>query len=75
LSGQDILTQRRISDLISELDMLGILNARIVSKGRYGRTREIRVGVPINQIKRELETDYKIERVSSYVPPVQHKLG
>jgi len=75
LSGQDILTQRRVSDLISELDLLGILNAKIINKGRYGRTKEIRLGVPINQIKRELEKDYKIERISYYVPPVQHKLG
>ena len=36
------LTQRRISDIIGELDMLGIINATIISKGRYGRTREIR---------------------------------
>lgn len=35
------LTQRRISDIIAELDMLGIINARVISKGRYGRTREI----------------------------------
>lgn len=35
------LTQRRISDLIGELDMLGIITARVVSKGRYGRTRDI----------------------------------
>jgi len=35
------LTQRRISDLLSELDMMGIINAKIVSFGRYGRTREI----------------------------------
>jgi len=35
------LTQRRISDIVSELDMLGIINAKIISKGRYGRTREI----------------------------------
>ncbi len=35
------LTQRRVSDIIGELDMLGIINARIISKGRYGRTREI----------------------------------
>lgn len=35
------LTQRRISDIISELDMLGIITARVISKGRYGRTREI----------------------------------
>jgi archaeal cell division control protein 6 len=35
------LTQRRVSDIIGELDMLGIITARVVSKGRYGRTREI----------------------------------
>ncbi|MBS3147838.1 ORC1-type DNA replication protein [Candidatus Woesearchaeota archaeon] len=39
------LTQRRISDVIAELDMLGIINAKVISKGRYGRTREITVGV------------------------------
>lgn len=35
------LTQRRLSDIIAELDMLGIINAKVISKGRYGRTREI----------------------------------
>ena len=35
------LTQRRMSDILSELDMLGIITARVISKGRYGRTREI----------------------------------
>ena len=39
------LTQRRVSDVISELDMLGIINARTISKGRYGRTREIALAV------------------------------
>jgi len=37
----NVLTQRRISDILAELDMLGIINAKIISKGRYGRTREI----------------------------------
>ena len=40
------LTQRRISDIIAELDMFGIINARVVSKGRYGRTKEISIGIP-----------------------------
>lgn len=40
------LTQRRVSDLIGELDMLGLINARVVSKGRYGRTREIYTTIP-----------------------------
>jgi len=42
------LTQRRISDLVSELDMFGIINARIVSLGRYGRTREIKLSISSN---------------------------
>ncbi len=41
--GLKMLTQRRVSDLIAELDMLGVMNTRVISKGRYGRTREIRI--------------------------------
>ncbi len=37
------LTQRRVSDIIAELDMLGIINAKVISRGRYGRTREITI--------------------------------
>ncbi len=40
------LTQRRVSDILSELDMLGIVNAKIISKGRYGRTREVSLAIP-----------------------------
>lgn len=39
------LTQRRVSDLIGELDMMGIITARVISKGRYGRTREISIAI------------------------------
>jgi len=42
-NGLKTLTQRRVSDLISELDMLGVINASLVSKGRYGRTRTINI--------------------------------
>ena len=44
------LTQRRLSDIIAELDMLGIINAKVVSKGRYGRTREISLAIPSTNI-------------------------
>jgi cell division control protein 6 len=40
------LTQRRVSDVIAELDMLGIINAKVISKGRYGRTRDISLSIP-----------------------------
>ena len=48
------LTQRRVSDIIGELDMLGIINAKIISKGRYGRTREITLSTS-KQITKKIE--------------------
>ena len=60
-SGLRPLTQRRISDIIAELDMLGIINAKVISKGRYGRTREISMAITsttepviMNILKKEL---------------------
>lgn len=44
----EILTQRRVSDILAEIDMLGLINAKVISKGRHGRTREIRLSIPKN---------------------------
>ena len=44
----EILTQRRVSDIIAEFDMLGLINAQVVSKGRFGRTKEIKLLIPPN---------------------------
>lgn len=57
-----ILTQRRVSDIISEFDMLGVINAKIISKGRYGRTRDISIEIPetmLPRIKKILEESIK----------------
>jgi len=50
------LTQRRVSDIIAEMDMLGLINAKVISKGRYGRTREITMAIPnsLNQKTKSL---------------------
>lgn len=55
-SKNEVLTQRRISDILAEFDMLGLINARVVSKGRQGRTREIRLmlGKNIREKAREI---------------------
>ncbi|HDP73534.1 MAG TPA: AAA family ATPase [Candidatus Woesearchaeota archaeon] len=37
------LTQRRISDILSEFDNLGLIKSFVRSKGRFGRSREIRL--------------------------------
>lgn len=44
--GISTLSLRRISDIIIELEVLGLINFKIVSKGRYGRTRFISIGLP-----------------------------
>lgn len=41
----EVLTQRRISDILQEFDMLGIINVRVISKGRGGRMREIKLAI------------------------------
>lgn len=51
-TGTEPLTQRRVGDIVSEFDMLGIINAQVISKGRYGRTKEIRLCIPSQLISR-----------------------
>ncbi|MGQ9459963.1 MAG: ORC1-type DNA replication protein [Candidatus Bathyarchaeaceae archaeon] len=62
------LTQRRVSGLINELDMIGLLNARVVSMGRYGRTKKIRLGIGRSLIRKVFTTDDRLGRLIDYVP-------
>jgi cell division control protein 6 len=62
----DRLTQRRVADLISELDMLGVITARVISKGRYGRTRDIHVSSNHEDILKILREDESFEELSRY---------
>lgn len=59
----DPLTSRRVGDLINELDMLGILNAQVISKGRYGRTKKIHITVPPVQVREVLDNDFRLSKV------------
>lgn len=51
----EVLTQRRVSDIIQEFDMLGIINVRVISKGRGGRMREIRLAISNNIVEKVKE--------------------
>jgi cell division control protein 6 len=35
------MTARAFGDLVAELDMYALVRSRVLSRGRYGRTREI----------------------------------
>jgi cell division control protein 6 len=66
----DVLTQRRVTDLMSELDMLGIVNAVVVSKGRYGRTKEISLSVPVASTRQVLVEDYRLTPLIDFKMPM-----
>lgn len=60
----EILTQRRVGDIIQEFDMLGIINVRVISKGRGGRMKEIKLAISKDITKKAKEI---IENSLNYV--------
>ncbi len=62
------LTQRRVSCLINELDVIGLLNSRVVSMGRYGRTKKIRLSIARGLAKEVFANDDRFGRLISYAP-------
>jgi len=66
--GLESLTQRRVSSLINELDITGILNTRVVSLGRYGRTKKIRLAIYKRIIKKVFSNDTWINKIINYSP-------
>ena len=71
--GAGLLTQRRLSTLVNELDSMGLVNAKVVSMGRYGRTKKIRLELSRSLIKDIFETDGRFARLVSFSPEISHK--
>jgi cell division control protein 6 len=68
LTGYTVLTQRRVSGLISELDIIGLLNSRIVSMGRYGRTKKIKLSISRGVVAKVFSEDEHLKRLIDYSP-------
>jgi cell division control protein 6 len=62
------LTQRRLGSLINELDAMGLLNAKVVSMGRYGRTKKIRLEISRTVIRDVFVGDDRLGRLIDYQP-------
>ena len=67
-AGLDILTQRRVGDLVSELDMLGVISAKIINKGRQGRTKEIKLNVHSTQIMAAIQDEQLVSTDALKLP-------
>lgn len=56
-SEHEPLTQRRITQIVSELDQLGLVMTDVVSQGRYGRSQRIKIALPSSTIREALKDD------------------
>ncbi len=65
--GIEILTQHRIAELLSELSAIGLINALTISKGRYGRTKEVSLAVEIKSAWGELMEDYRLNSLRNMI--------
>jgi len=67
LLGIETLTLRRVSDLISDLDMLGLISSQVVSRGRRGMTKMISVESDFNAILKGLSWDPRVAELASFL--------
>jgi cell division control protein 6 len=61
--GAEVLTQRRVSGILAELDLLGLVEAAVVSKGRRGRTKRIKLLIPTETLNKVIGEDPSITSV------------
>jgi cell division control protein 6 len=66
--GAGLLTQRRLGTLVNELDAMGLLNAKVINMGRYGRTKKIRLEIARSLIKDVFNGDARLGRLVDYQP-------
>ena len=57
---QTPLGQRRLTQIINELDLLGLVSTDIVNQGRYGRSQKIKVMIPLTTIREAFKDDTTI---------------
>ena len=55
--GIETLTQRRLSGILGDLDLLGLVEASVVSKGRRGRTKKIQLLIGKDSLEKTLSED------------------
>ncbi|MEM4865257.1 MAG: cell division control protein Cdc6, partial [Acidilobaceae archaeon] len=61
--GIETVTLRRVSGILAELDMIGLVAGRVVSRGRYGKTRVIELRADVPLVLKTLAEDLMLEEV------------
>lgn len=60
---QQELTQRRVTQMLSEIELSGIINGRIVHQGIHGNTKKYKLTIPSQTIKETFKNDLTFEDI------------
>ena len=61
--GRDELTQRRITQMLSEIELSGIINGRLVHQGIHGRTKKYKLTISSEMVKKAFKDDLTLQDI------------
>ncbi|QUC64599.1 AAA family ATPase [Nitrosopumilus sp. K4] len=61
--GRDELTQRRITQMLSEIELSGIITGRLVHQGIHGRTKKYKLTISPEMVKKTFKDDLTLQDV------------
>lgn len=61
--GKDELTQRRITQMLSEIELSGIISGRLIHQGIHGRTKKFKLTVSSEMVKRTFKEDLTLQDI------------
>jgi cell division control protein 6 len=60
---QQELTQRRVTQMLSEIELSGLITGRIIHQGIHGRTKKYKLTISPDMIKETLKDDLTFEDI------------
>jgi len=61
--GKDELTQRRITQMLSEIELSGIISGRLIHQGIHGRTKKYKLTISSEMIKKSFKDDLSLQDI------------
>jgi len=60
---QDELTQRRVTQMLSDIELSGIINGRLIHQGIHGRTKKYKLTISSEMIKKSFKDDLTLQDI------------
>ena len=61
--GKDELTQRRITQMLSEIELSGLISGRLIHQGIHGRTKKYKLTISSEMIKKTFKDDLTLQDI------------